>query len=109
MMVWGAIGYNMRSHLLPIHGNLNSKQYIKEVLEREVLPHIQATPHSIFQQYNVQPHSGEECIGLLGRTTVSLLTWPARSIDMWPIEHVLNMVGRQLDLHGPQASTLDTL
>ena len=30
-MVWGAIGYNMRSRLLRIEGNLNSNNYIREV------------------------------------------------------------------------------
>ena len=28
VMVWGTIGYNMRSHLLRIEGNLNSNRYI---------------------------------------------------------------------------------
>ena len=31
VMFWGAIGYNMRSHLLLIECNLNSNRYIKEV------------------------------------------------------------------------------
>ena len=30
VMVWGAIGYNMRSRLLRIEGNLNSNRYIRE-------------------------------------------------------------------------------
>ncbi|KAJ4433116.1 hypothetical protein ANN_15373 [Periplaneta americana] len=56
VMVWGAIGYNMRSRLLRIQRNLNSNRYIREVLEREVLPSVQATPHAIFQQDNARPH-----------------------------------------------------
>ena len=47
-MVWGAIGYNMRPRLLLIEGNLNSNRYIKEVLQPELLPLLQATPHAIF-------------------------------------------------------------
>ena len=56
VIVWGAIGYNMRSRVLHIEGNLNSNCYIREVLQPEVLPLLQATPHSIFQQDNAQPH-----------------------------------------------------
>ena len=55
-MVWGAIGYNMRSRLLRIEVNLNSNRYIREVLQPEVLPLLQATPHAIFQQHNARPH-----------------------------------------------------
>ena len=56
VMVWGAIGYNMRSRLLRIEGDLNSNRYITEVLQPEVLSLHQATPHAIFQQDNAQPH-----------------------------------------------------
>ena len=56
VMVWGAIGYNMRSRLLRIEGNLNSNCYIREVFEPEVLPLHHATPHAIFQQDNAWPH-----------------------------------------------------
>ncbi|KAJ4438525.1 hypothetical protein ANN_14470 [Periplaneta americana] len=35
--------------------------------------------------------------------------WPARSPDMSPIEHVWNMVGRQLVRHGHPAPTLEAL
>ena len=56
VMVWDAIGYNMRSHLLRIEGNLNSNRYIREVLQPEVLPLLQESPHAIFQQDNARPH-----------------------------------------------------
>ena len=51
VMVWGAIGYNMRPRFLRIEGNLNRNRYIREVLQ----PLLQATPHAIFQQGNVRP------------------------------------------------------
>ena len=56
VMVWGAIGYYMRCRLLRIEDNLNSNRYIKEVLQPEVVPFLQATPHGIFQQDNAWPH-----------------------------------------------------
>ena len=97
-MVWGTIGYNMRSLLLRIESNLNSNRYIREVLQPEVLPLLQATPHAIFQQDNVRPHVARIVQAFFQR----LLPWPVRSPDMSPIEHVWDMVG-------PSAPTLDAL
>ena len=57
VMVWGAIGYNVRSCLLSIEGNLNRTRYIRGVLQPEVLPFLQATAHPIFQQDNARPHA----------------------------------------------------
>ena len=89
VMVWGAIGYNMC-----IEGNLNSNYYIREVLEPEVLPLLQATPHAIFQQDNARAHVRRIVQAFFQRLLVSLLSWPACSPDMSPIEHVRDMVGR---------------
>ena len=56
VMVWGAIGYNMRSRLLRIEGNLNSNCYIREILQPDRLLLLQTTPRAIFRQDNARPH-----------------------------------------------------
>ena len=109
VIVWGAIGYNMRPRFLRIEGNLNRNRYIREVLQPEVLPLLQATPHTIFQQDNARPHMARIVQAFFQRRRVSLLTWPARSPDMSPIEHVWDMVGRRLIHQSPPALTLDAL
>ena len=109
VMVWGAIGYNMRSCLLRIEGNLNINHYIREVLQPEVLPLLQAAPHAIFQQDNAQPHMARIVQAFFQRQRVSLLPWSARSPDMLPIEHVWDMVGQRLIHQGPPAPTLEVL
>ena len=108
-MVWGAIGYNMRSRLPRIEGNLNSNRYIREILQPQVLPLLQATPHAIFQQDNARPHVARFVQAFFQRRRVSLLPWLARSTDMSPTEHVWDMVGRRLIRQGPPAPTLDAL
>ena len=90
VMVWAAIGYNMRSRLLRIEGNMSSNRYIKEVLQPEVLPLLQATPHAISQQDNGRSHAARIVQALFQR----LLPRPARSPIMSLIEHVWDMVGR---------------
>ena len=109
VMVWGAIGYNMRSRLLRIKGNLNINRYIRGVLQPEALPLLQATPHAIFQQDNARPRVARIVQAFFQRGRVSLLPWPARSPDMSPIEHVWDMIGRRLIRQGPPAPTLDDL
>ena len=56
IMVRGAIGYDCRSHLVHIEGNLNSDRYIREIVEPEVLPLLQSIPGAIFQQDNTRVH-----------------------------------------------------
>ncbi|KAJ8879210.1 hypothetical protein PR048_019816 [Dryococelus australis] len=95
VMVWGAIGYIVRSGLLCIENNLNRNRYIREVLEPEVLPLVQATPHATFQQNNARPHVARDVQAFFNERRVPLLPWPARSPDMSPIEHIWDLVGRR--------------
>ena len=99
----------MRSRLRRIEEILNSNLYIREILQPEVLPLLQATPNAIFQQFNARPQVARIVQAFFQRRHVSLLPWPARSPDMSPIEHIWDMVGRRLIRQGPPAPTLDTL
>ena len=85
----------MQSRLLRIEGILNSNHYIREVLQPEVLPLLQATPHAIFQQDNARPHVTRFVQAFFQGLRVSLLSWLARSPNMSLIEHVWDMVGRR--------------
>ena len=93
VMVWGAIGFNMRSCLLRIEGNLNSSRYMREVLQTKVLPLLQPTPHAIFQQDNARPYVARIVQVFFQKWQVSLLPWPVCSPDMSLIKHVWDMVG----------------
>ncbi|KAJ8876874.1 hypothetical protein PR048_021322 [Dryococelus australis] len=107
--LWSAIGYNMRSRLLRTEGDLNSNRYIREVLQPEVLPLLQATPRAIFQQDNTRPHVARNVQAFFNERRVPLLPWPARSPDMSPSQHVWDMVSRRLVRHGVPESTVDAL
>ena len=109
VMVWDEIGYNIRSRLLRIEGNLNSNRYIREVLQPDALPLFQATPHAIFQQDSSRSNVARIVLVFFQRRWVSLLPWPARSQDMSPIKNVWDMVGRRLIHQGPPSPTLDAL
>ncbi|KAJ8884862.1 hypothetical protein PR048_011058 [Dryococelus australis] len=85
------IGYNMRSRLLHIEGNINSNRYIRDVLEPDVLPLLQANPHTVFPQDNAWPHvarnvqafSSERRVPLLSCLHIRLKCFPLNMSGIW--------------------------
>ncbi|CAH1971392.1 unnamed protein product [Acanthoscelides obtectus] len=108
-MVWGAIAYGSRSPLIFIRGNMNTQRYIHEVLEPHLLPYLDTLAGTTFQQDNSRPHVARVTIDFFQHNDVTLLSWPPRSPDLSPIEHVWDMMGtRLLNLQRPP-QTLEAL
>ena len=106
VMVWGAIGYNMRSSLIRIESNLNSNRYIREVLQPKVLPLLQATPHAIFQQGNARPHMARIVQSFFQRWLVSLACMFTRHVTH---QTCLGYGWSATYHHGPPAPSLVAL
>ena len=87
VMVWASISYGLRTQLHFIDGNLNAQRYRDEILKPIVVPLI-CQHHLIFQNDNAQPHVTRICTQFLEAENVPVLSWPAYSPDMSPIEHV---------------------
>lgn len=104
IMVWGAISYTGRTHLVIIEGTLNSARYIQTVIEPIVLPFLDRQGNMLFQQDNARPHVSRATQRALER--VSQLPWPARSPDLSPIEHVWDWMKRRLTRSARPARTL---
>jgi hypothetical protein len=47
-MVWEAIGYNTKSHVIHISGTLNSERYISQLLEVEAILLVLQSPGQVF-------------------------------------------------------------
>lgn len=109
VMVWGAISYHGRSRLIRIDGNLNSDRYIREVVQPEVIPFLQNLPGAVFQQDNARPHVARNVLAFFQAHQTPLFPWPARSPDMYPIEHVWDRVAHRLARQTPAAATVDEL
>lgn len=67
-----------------ILGNSDLKLCIKDILYLNVLPLMQQYVGFIFQQDNVCPH--KECVSMNCLYDAEILTWPARTPDMFMIE-----------------------
>ncbi|GFW82337.1 transposable element Tcb1 transposase [Trichonephila clavipes] len=57
-------------------------------------------PGLIFKQDNARPLKARARVAMNCLTVCQTPPWPARLSDLSPIEHVWNMIGRQLHLPG---------
>lgn len=108
VMVWGGISLNARTELLPVHGGaLNSERYIREILSEHVVPFAPYIGDNfLLMQDNARPHVAHIVNEYLEEVGVETLNWPARSPDINPIEHIWDVLGRQLRKTRPPPMTL---
>ncbi|GFW11642.1 transposable element Tcb1 transposase [Trichonephila clavipes] len=102
IMVWGGIGFHSRTPLVRSAGILNSQCYISEVLVSVVIPYLQGLATAIFQQGNARPHVAHIVQRFFVKHQIELLLWPARSLDLSPIENMWSMVAQRLTQITPQ-------
>ncbi|GBM16364.1 hypothetical protein AVEN_28323-1 [Araneus ventricosus] len=93
-MVWGAISYESRNTLVVIPLTLTEHLYVSLVIEPVVLSFMNNIQGGVFQKDNASPHTA--VVTQQALQSVYMLPWPARSPDISPIEHVWNIIGRQL-------------
>ncbi|VDI25272.1 Hypothetical predicted protein [Mytilus galloprovincialis] len=94
-MVWGGITYQERTELKIIVGNLNATRYRDEILAPVVLPFLRRYRFNhVFQQENARCHVAHISMTFLENNHIRVLTWPAMSPDLSPIEHLWDKLGR---------------
>ncbi|GFW40633.1 transposable element Tcb1 transposase [Trichonephila clavipes] len=79
------------------------------MLEPVVLPYLQGLAAAIFQQDNVRPLVARIVQRFFVNQHIELLPWPARSLDLSPIENMWSMVAQRLTQITSPAATLDQL
>ncbi|GFW91497.1 transposable element Tcb2 transposase [Trichonephila clavipes] len=67
---------------------MTAQWYVHDILQPHVLPLMQRLLGAIFQQDNARSHMATVSQDSLH--IVSTLSWPARSPDLSPIEHIWN-------------------
>ena len=90
VMISGAVNWNHKSGLVVIWGNLNVQRYFNEILRPIVLPRIRSY-NLIFQQDNAGSCTARISTDFINIQNTRNLPWPARSPDLLPVEHVLDI------------------
>ncbi|GFV38385.1 transposable element Tcb2 transposase [Trichonephila clavipes] len=94
-LFWGQmINVYSRSTLIVVRGTLTGQRYVGDILRPHVGPFLNGLPGAILQQDNAHPHTARVAQDFLHH--FQTLTWPARSPDLSPVEHVWDQLKRQM-------------
>ncbi|GFX82366.1 transposable element Tc1 transposase [Trichonephila clavipes] len=85
----GGIAYNSRCTLIVMRGTLTRQRYVDDIFR----PHV-GLPGAIFQQDSTRSHTARVAQDFLRH--FQTLPWPARSPDLFPVEHVWDQLKRQM-------------
>ena len=97
-VVWGCFSYDHKLELKVVKQNVTGQRYIDDILEPFVYPHFRAhqAARPIFQDDNARLYRACIVTDSLVQEGIENLQWPSRSTDMNPIEHVLDLIGRNV-------------
>jgi transposase len=106
VMVWGAFCAHGTSELVILEGTQDSERYVA-TLSEHLLPFIDRVygRECIFQQDNASIHASRATKSFLQEENVELMSWPAKSPDLNPIEDMWGVLARAVYLSGRQFTT----
>ena len=76
------------TELVVIAGNLSAVRYREDILLPHVGRFLQAHPDITLEHDNATSYTARSVRNFLQDRNVSVLPWPAKSLDLNPIEHV---------------------
>ena len=90
-MVWGCMGWNEVGKLTEVQGKMDAEQYC-EILEDGLVESFEKLEmeeeERIFQQDNDPKHTSKRAQKWFEDNNIQVLSWPAQSPDISPIEHL---------------------
>ena len=63
----------------------------------------------MFMDVKARPHEARIVQHFLQQEDVQTIQWPAMSLDMNPIEHVWDFIGRKINQRNPKCQNIDEL
>jgi transposase len=111
-MVWGCISHDCKLDLVTIQGNLTGDQYVRDVLQPDVVPHFDNNPlatRPVYMDDNARPHRSRAVTACLQSEAVISVPWPALSPDLNPIEHMWDMLDGRILARQPPVQSIRQL
>ena len=88
VMFWGCMSKLGLGPLVALNGSLDSEKYV-ELLRDALVPELEAAGRPmVFMQDNAPCHTAKRCMDFFAESNIELLSWPAQSPDMNPIENL---------------------
>ena len=112
VMVWGFISHDCKLDLVTIEVNLTGDQFIRDVLKPVAFPHFDNHPlatRPVCMVENARPHRSSAVTAYLQSEAVTSVPWPAMILDLNPIEHIWDMLGRRMHAREPPVQNLRQL